>query len=202
MASDVEIGRNLARIRGALSQKDLADAMRARGFRWSQATVWAVEKGERPLRLSEAEAVGRILDVHHAILLSTSEQIDFTHRFREFTDVLDSIEQLAYDSFEMQRQLALFMDWNPSAFDKDDDPAVLIVRTALDAAAAGLIRAEAHYRGLLEVTAFPDTPDDVPSAGRYSDEFMKAITQRLAEERAQARAAREKEDSDGIDKAT
>lgn len=36
------------------SQADLAKAMRERGPKWSQATVWAVEKGDRPLRHSEA----------------------------------------------------------------------------------------------------------------------------------------------------
>lgn len=35
--------------------------MRQRGHRWSQATVWAVEKGERQLRLTEAEDLGEIL---------------------------------------------------------------------------------------------------------------------------------------------
>lgn len=40
-----------------LSQTELADKMRAAGFKWSQATVWSVESGERPLRLSEAIAV-------------------------------------------------------------------------------------------------------------------------------------------------
>jgi transcriptional regulator with XRE-family HTH domain len=51
------LGKNFARLRGDLSQKEVAELMRQRGFRWSQATVWSIEKGERPLRLSEAEAV-------------------------------------------------------------------------------------------------------------------------------------------------
>jgi transcriptional regulator with XRE-family HTH domain len=59
---DKTIGQNLLRLRGERSQKELADAMRARGFKWSQATVWSIEKGERPLRLAEAEALGTVLD--------------------------------------------------------------------------------------------------------------------------------------------
>jgi hypothetical protein len=35
--------------------------MKARGWKWSQATVWSVEKGERPLRLAEAEDIRVIL---------------------------------------------------------------------------------------------------------------------------------------------
>jgi transcriptional regulator with XRE-family HTH domain len=59
--SDELIGRNLARMRGDMSQKELAARMKERGWKWSQATVWAVEKGERPLRLAEAEDIKSIL---------------------------------------------------------------------------------------------------------------------------------------------
>lgn len=51
------IGQNLARLRGDLSQADLAKKMKELGYKWSQATVWSIEKGERPLRLSEARDV-------------------------------------------------------------------------------------------------------------------------------------------------
>lgn len=44
-----------------MSQKDLAERMRERGWKWSQATVWSIEKGERPLRLAEAEDVSAVL---------------------------------------------------------------------------------------------------------------------------------------------
>ena len=40
-----------------LSQEQLAEKMRAVSLRWSQATVWSVENGSRPLRLSEARAL-------------------------------------------------------------------------------------------------------------------------------------------------
>jgi hypothetical protein len=55
--SDEETGQDVAAAREAaeISQKELADQMRERGFKWSQATVWSVEKGERPLRLVEAQ---------------------------------------------------------------------------------------------------------------------------------------------------
>jgi transcriptional regulator with XRE-family HTH domain len=59
--SDELIGRNLARMRGDMSQKELAARMKERGWKWSQATVWSVEKGERPLRLAEAEDIKAVL---------------------------------------------------------------------------------------------------------------------------------------------
>ena len=54
---DKTIGKNLQILRGDISQEDLASKMRGYGFKWSKATVWSVEQGERPLRLTEAKAV-------------------------------------------------------------------------------------------------------------------------------------------------
>lgn len=65
---DKEIGENVASLREgrSMSQKELGEHMRSRGHRWSQATVWAVEQGERPLKLTEgldlAEVLGETLD--------------------------------------------------------------------------------------------------------------------------------------------
>lgn len=65
--SEEEIGRRVARLRGDRSQQDVADEMRARGWKWAQATVWSVESGKRPLRLSEAldleSVLGATLDL-------------------------------------------------------------------------------------------------------------------------------------------
>lgn len=60
---DAKIGENLTGLRGSTSQQDLANEMRRRGFKWSQATVWSVEKGERPLRLAEADALADFFGV-------------------------------------------------------------------------------------------------------------------------------------------
>ena len=63
MATDDDrmVGENVARLRGDMTQQALADAMRERGWKWSQATVWSGEKGERPLRLLEAEDLSQVL---------------------------------------------------------------------------------------------------------------------------------------------
>lgn len=60
------IGANLADMRrwSEMTQKELADEMRPLGHKWSQATVWAIEKGERPLRLVEALDAARVLDAY------------------------------------------------------------------------------------------------------------------------------------------
>lgn len=53
--ADERIGANLAELRGPVSQTALAEAMRSRGWKWSQPTVAAIEKGERAIKLAEAE---------------------------------------------------------------------------------------------------------------------------------------------------
>lgn len=58
---DKRIGRAVSAIRGDRSQAAIATAMRERGWKWSQATVWSVEKGERPLRLAEASDLASVL---------------------------------------------------------------------------------------------------------------------------------------------
>lgn len=60
---DVLVGQALGALRGDRAQSAIADEMRQRGWKWSQATVWSVEKGERPLRLLEAGDLADILGV-------------------------------------------------------------------------------------------------------------------------------------------
>lgn len=69
------IGQNIDRLRrdADKTQKEVAEYMRAAGFKWSQATVWSVEAGERPVRLSEAYELARLLDIGVSGLLLTKE---------------------------------------------------------------------------------------------------------------------------------
>lgn len=71
--SDESIGRNLARFRGQMSQKELADAMRLLGWRWNQGTVSSIESGERPLRLAEAEDLARVFHLAGGSTLARGE---------------------------------------------------------------------------------------------------------------------------------
>lgn len=58
---DEQIGKNFQAIRGEMTQEELAKKMREQGYKWSKATVWAIEKGERPLKVAEAAEVLRCL---------------------------------------------------------------------------------------------------------------------------------------------
>lgn len=71
---DKTIGKNVQRYRGDKSQQWLADEMRELGYRWSQATVWAVEKGTRALQLSEATDLAPILGLNDAAELAVTEE--------------------------------------------------------------------------------------------------------------------------------
>lgn len=55
-----------------MSQQDLANSMRASGFKWAQATVWNVESGDRPLRLTEAAGVAKHCGVDPAAFFGES----------------------------------------------------------------------------------------------------------------------------------
>ena len=75
MTADADkcIGAVARALRGDMAQEALATAMRHRGWKWSQATVWSVERGDRPLRLAEAADLATILRVTIDDLLSGDE---------------------------------------------------------------------------------------------------------------------------------
>lgn len=60
-ARNKAIGSNIARLRGQMSQSEVAKAMSERGHSWIQTTVSAVESGERALKLTEAVDLAEVL---------------------------------------------------------------------------------------------------------------------------------------------
>src|SRR5688572_30629402 len=84
--SDETIGANIQRFRGSISQKEMAARMRDAGWKWSQATVWSVEKGERPLRLAEAVDLGDILQVPFVALLLSDRGNAVDRAMNDFVD--------------------------------------------------------------------------------------------------------------------
>lgn len=63
--NDRKIGERVARLRTekGMSQAAVAEAMRAANsdHKWSQATVWALEKGDRPLRAAEVADLSNVI---------------------------------------------------------------------------------------------------------------------------------------------
>jgi transcriptional regulator with XRE-family HTH domain len=71
---DKQIGYNLQQFRGDLTQQELADRMKDKGWKWSQSTVWAIEKGERPLRLAEALDLDEVFGFPISKILGSPER--------------------------------------------------------------------------------------------------------------------------------
>lgn len=111
MVDDEQIGRNLAKLRGDMTQKDLAVAMRARDFKWSQATVWSIEKGERPLRFSEAIALS---DLFHRPVERLLAMEDREAEIQDLASRLQrkarEIQDLFVDYDQLRFELALAFD--------------------------------------------------------------------------------------------
>lgn len=197
MVTDEQIGATLTRIRNGRSQKDVADAMRTQGFRWSQATVWAVEKGERPLRLTEAQALGVVLGINHDLLLAEPEELDLHADIADFTSLLEEIASLAYESYEAQRRLVGAVDDRPES-ERAGVTLSIATRTALDAVIDGLARADGHYRRVSETGEWLDRRH--PAATEYSDAFMARIREAIGPD-VLARGDRARGEGDGIDQA-
>jgi len=99
---DQNFATNLRAYREArtLSQEELAQQMTARGFGFSQATIWKIEQGKRPVKISEAAALAQALQVSlwHDL---TAEPETFRHQTR-----LDQANRHAYEAYEQLRATA------------------------------------------------------------------------------------------------
>ena len=91
------------RERLGVSQDVLAQRMAMRGYKWRQATVYAIERGDRRVQLGEAVAVADVLGVPLATL--THEQ----RRSRAHSRLLDAgnrVERAVADAVAAIRELA------------------------------------------------------------------------------------------------
>jgi len=197
MATDEQIGATLIRLRSGRSQKDVADAMRSHGFKWSQATVWAVEKGERPLRLTEAQALGVVLGINYDLLLAEPEELDLHADVEEFTGLLEDIAGLAYESYEAQRRLVASIDDRPES-ERAGVTLSIATRTALDAVIDGLARADGHYRRVSETGDWLDRRHLASS--EYTDAFLTRVREAIGSDPL-TRGYRAQGGDDGVDQA-
>lgn len=106
MSVDHDIGRNVARLRAGLSQQSLADKMRERGWKWSQATVWAVEKGDRPLRFAEAVDLARVLGKSLGELVQDEAAAAFHEGLRQWFQAEKTLEDAIVKYESARRVLA------------------------------------------------------------------------------------------------
>ncbi len=172
--------------------------MRDRGFKWSQATVWSVEKGERPLRLTEAQALGGVLSINHDLLLAQPEELDLHAEAAYFAELLEDIRELAYESYSVQRRLARAVDDRPDA-ERAGVVLTQVARNAVDAAAEGLARADEDAQSSKSETEWTQSLNE--GGSEFSEAFLARIhgvTAALAQLPAPAMGG----DSNGVDQAT
>lgn len=148
MNDDVRIGKNVRLLREArgLSQAALAERMRNAGWKWSQPTVAAIEKGERSLKFAEAinlfsmpvldvDDLTKLLDVPH-IDMWWAATGNVVHRAEELRQAA-TVYRLSQDQLsEITQRL---VDAGLTVPEPDDEgmqllaePGDLVVRTHLD----------------------------------------------------------------------
>lgn len=94
--TDVEIGRRIrqAREKSGMSQRQVAEAMAQRGHSWLQNTLTRTETGDRPIRLTEAVDMARILGVSMTVFYTEkAAEIRNASAMRELKALRKVIEQ-------------------------------------------------------------------------------------------------------------
>lgn len=104
-----------------MSQKDLAERMRdTYGWRWSQATVWSVEKGERPLRFLEATDIVDIFEVpiEDLYVYNRSPMKDLQSLVRSYERLRTNLYPPLHDFLGAANSLSVFLLRNPELASK------------------------------------------------------------------------------------
>ena len=123
---DINVGKNLTRYRGSHSQQAIADAMRERGWKWSQATMWSIEKGDRPVRLVEAADLAVVLQISIEDLLArpsvaqaARDAIDAAEEvlaaYTKAVRAIDTLDVVRDDLTIALDRACVFPDWQPDA---------------------------------------------------------------------------------------
>lgn len=154
---EAAIGAVVADLRGTLSQKALAEKMRERGWKWSQATVWSVEQGERPLRLAESVDLAEILEAELTDLVESTPPLSKLARAIEdqlgqHSGLFWRIRAEIISHYDQQRELA----WQVERLSQDaDGEEVELVDEGIESLArntpvAALTGAQEWWEGQLE----------------------------------------------------
>jgi hypothetical protein len=109
--TDEQIGKNVAAIRGSMSQRELATNMRELGFKWSHLTVASVERGERPLRLNEATALVELFGLQSVQSISAPVgEFEYLVTLSLYQDAARDLVAAADNALRLQRRLAEELD--------------------------------------------------------------------------------------------
>jgi transcriptional regulator with XRE-family HTH domain len=111
---DQNIAANLRTYReaAAISQEELAQRMADLGFGFSQATIWKIERGQRPVKASELAALADSLGVMTATSLTRQpdaarHQVQLDQANRTAQDAYQALKQAAADYLDAQVELVV-----------------------------------------------------------------------------------------------
>lgn len=121
------------RERSGLSQDELAQRMTDRGFGFSQATIWKIESKQRPVKVSEAAALGNALELRSWTYLTARPEVSRHHA------ELEAANRNAYQAYEALKAAAT--EYLRAQIDLS-----LVVRLARDAG----LEVDNRWRGWLE----------------------------------------------------
>lgn len=113
--TDLTIGANVRRFRQAvaMSQAQLAEALSGYGISFSQQTVLKIEKGERPLKLSEAAAISKCLGIAVQDLFETDEEASAEsvslRRARGFCDEIRMVARAALAGLDKLQHMQVIL---------------------------------------------------------------------------------------------
>ncbi|MCZ2804331.1 helix-turn-helix transcriptional regulator [Modestobacter sp. VKM Ac-2983] len=146
--ADRQVGETVRVFRGAMSQKALADAMRARfGHPWSQSTVWSIETGARPLRLVEARDLADLLEVQLERLLDKPPSEQRRELFASLFEPARNLERADQAIAQAADRLAAKLERLPEPEEERERRRVDQARAAVDVARAMVRAAEQERAG-------------------------------------------------------
>lgn len=143
--ADSRIGAYVAELRAGagMTQAELASQMRAQGWKWSQQSCWAIEKGRQTLRLQEAADLAHVLGVEVWWLLSyaDSEAPGVRDRLRQMHAASSAITAAvrAYESIRHELCLEIDRPHRPLPDPWRGDIISAAGTTALDIAKGGMV---------------------------------------------------------------
>jgi transcriptional regulator with XRE-family HTH domain len=113
---DQNIAANLRTYReaGSLSQEELAQRMADRGFGFSQATIWKIESGQRPVRASELVALADSFGILLATSLTdepevTRHEVRLEQARRKTSHAYETLKEAAADYLDAQVELVVMV---------------------------------------------------------------------------------------------
>lgn len=177
--SDARIGRYVAELRVAagLTQSELAQKMRALGWKWSQQSCWAIENGRQTLRLPEANDLAEVLGVEVWWLLpfgdgATEPEAAMRRDMRSMYLARAALDEAALNYEHIRQRLALDADTpsHPLPEKWRAEIAALVGQTALS-------QVQAHHETMLAPT-FGKRPEWAKRLGQIATAYYDSWKER------------------------